>query len=81
MMSRHLLKPLCAVCKKKVDRIEFVNNIQCNSVFATVYCHGSNQTCEVPSTALSDGSLSSGIAFNDQAKELNHVQHVRIAKQ
>ena len=61
----------CAICKKPVDRVERIENLERDSLFYKVYCHGDTDTCEIDRHTIEncDGRLEPGTAFTTKRVE------------
>lgn len=65
---KEALKPICAVCRKEVERMEMLRETwhPKGVNIAVVYCHGKRRECRILNTHFYTMGLQRGIAFLDE---------------
>lgn len=58
--------PLCAKCKKVVERMEVYEDMENGDKVITVFCHGENEVLRLsPAMLMNITFIKGGIAFNE----------------
>ena len=57
------LTPMCFVCKKQVEKIEWENDFCSQIIYAKVYCHKATEVAFLTLEMLRYGIIERGIAF------------------
>jgi predicted DNA-binding transcriptional regulator YafY len=85
LMSGHKLRltPYCCVCKKDVDKMEWVEDFFTRTVYATAYCHGDKETSSLSEEMIRDATITKGTAFmnkriDDNDKAFDHQVEPKI---
>lgn len=64
------LKPICALCRKEVEKMELRHppsvSSQANTTIIMVYCHGKRREMRIDNSMLYQTALHRGIAFIDE---------------
>ena len=62
---KHVVEaPICAVCKRPVDRFEWEYSINDDTRTYKAYCHGATQQARLSSMQMVSGRIELGMAFD-----------------
>jgi hypothetical protein len=76
-MHHEILKPLCEVCNKIVDKMECESDFRTNGIHVTVYCHGKTESCYLNDEFRHFASIEPGIAFQ-KPKQLSDIEKILL---
>jgi hypothetical protein len=63
---KRFLNPLCAICNKDVDKVEWVQDFCTMTIHAKAYCHGDTQVSSLTQDMIENYCVRKGIAFMDK---------------
>lgn len=63
------LFPLCAKCKKPVEKMEAEQDFATLQTYFVAHCHGEKEVCALPKSFFMENSVSRGSAFNNKQIE------------
>lgn len=76
------LKPICALCRKEVERMELMYPSRVSpkrdTTIILVYCHGKRREFRIDNSLIYNGTLHRGVAFVDELYRMKKLTQPEV---